>query len=46
MWLLVGLARAWVALRRQLRAALGDGPGGSTVIPDDEVLVAGSAGPG
>jgi Zn-dependent protease with chaperone function len=40
MWLLVGLARAWVALRRQLRAALGDGPGGSTVIPDDEVLVA------
>jgi Zn-dependent protease with chaperone function len=40
MWLLVGLARAWVALHRQLRATLGDGPGGSTVIPDDEVLVA------
>ena len=40
MWLLVGLARAWVALRRQLRAALGVGPGGSTVIPDDEVVVA------
>jgi hypothetical protein len=40
MWLLVGLARAWVGLRRQLRAALGAGPGGSTVIPDDEVVVA------
>jgi hypothetical protein len=40
MWLVVGLARAWVVLRRQLRAALGDGPGGSTVISDDEVLVA------
>jgi Zn-dependent protease with chaperone function len=39
MWLLVGLARAWVALRRQLRASF-DGPGGSTVITDDEVLVA------
>lgn len=40
MWLLVGLARAWVALRRQLRAALGVGPGGSTVIADEEVVVA------
>jgi Zn-dependent protease with chaperone function len=40
LWLLVGLARAWAALRRQLRAALGAGPGGSTVIPDDKVLVA------
>jgi hypothetical protein len=39
MWLLVGLARAWVALRRQLRAALGVGPGGSTVIPDEQVVV-------
>lgn len=40
MWLLVGLARAWVALRRQLRAALGAGPAGSTVVPDEEVVVA------
>jgi Zn-dependent protease with chaperone function len=40
MWLLVGLGRAWAALRRQLRSALGEGPGGSTVIPDDRVLVA------
>jgi hypothetical protein len=40
MWLILGLARAGVALRRQLRSALGDGPGGSTVILDDEVLVA------
>ena len=40
MWLLVGLARAWMMLRRQLRAALGDGPDGSTVIPHDQVVVA------
>jgi Zn-dependent protease with chaperone function len=40
MWLLVGLARAWVGLRRQLRGALGDGPGGSTVIAADDVVVA------
>ncbi|HKP21499.1 MAG TPA: M56 family metallopeptidase [Thermoleophilaceae bacterium] len=40
MWVLVGLARAWMALRRQLRTALGAGPGGSTVIDDDEVVVA------
>jgi Zn-dependent protease with chaperone function len=40
MWLVVGLARAWVGLRRQLRDALGDGPAGSTVIPDDKVVVA------
>jgi Zn-dependent protease with chaperone function len=40
MWLVVGLARAWVGLRRQLRGALGDGPAGSTVIPDDKVVVA------
>lgn len=40
MWVLVGLARAWMGLRRQLRAATGAGPDGSTVIPDDEVLVA------
>jgi Zn-dependent protease with chaperone function len=39
MWLLVGLARGWAALRHQLRAPLGAGPGGSTVIPDDKVLV-------
>jgi Zn-dependent protease with chaperone function len=40
MWLIVGLATAWVGLRRQLRGALGDGPGGSTVIADDQVVVA------
>jgi Zn-dependent protease with chaperone function len=40
MWLLLGLARAWAALRRQLRGALGEGPAGSTVVPDDKVLIA------
>lgn len=40
MWVVAGLARAWVALHRQLRTALGTGPGGSMVIDDDEVLVA------
>ena len=39
-WLLVGLARGWMRLRRQLHAAMGSGPDGSTVIPDDEVVVA------
>jgi Zn-dependent protease with chaperone function len=40
MWLLVGLLRAWLGLRRQLRSATGSGPDGSTVISDNEVLVA------
>jgi Zn-dependent protease with chaperone function len=40
MWLIVGLARAWMALRRQLGVALGAGPGGSTVISDEQVVVA------
>lgn len=40
MWLLLGLTRAWMGLRRELRAAMGSGPNGSTVISDDEVVVA------
>ena len=40
MWLGIGVARGWMALRRQLRAALGDGPAGSAVIQGEEVIVA------
>lgn len=40
LWLLVGLARGWLALRRKLGRALGAGPLGSLVVPDQRVLVA------
>lgn len=38
--LLFGLARGWVAVRRSLAGALGEGPFGSTVVRDQTVLVA------
>jgi hypothetical protein len=39
-WVLFGITRAWLALKVQLtRRTLGDGPLGSTVIEDDEVLI-------
>jgi Zn-dependent protease with chaperone function len=41
LWMLAGLARAWIALRVHLaRRALGLGPHGSTVVDDDEIVVA------
>lgn len=40
LWLAAGLARAWMALRRQLRRSLGRGPQGSTVVADERVVVA------
>jgi Zn-dependent protease with chaperone function len=39
-WTLFGLGRAWLALRRKLSHALGEGPFGSTVVLDDGVVVA------
>lgn len=39
LWVLFGLARAWLALRTKLRSAVGEGPLGSMVIADDEILV-------
>jgi Zn-dependent protease with chaperone function len=46
-WLLFGLARAWLALRRLLARHARRGPLGSTVVPDQRVLVAVTAlGPG
>lgn len=39
MWLIVGLMRAWVVLRRELRGSV-NGPAGSKVIPDEQVVVA------
>lgn len=39
LWLLFGLARAWLLLRVRLRRAVGVGPLGSTVIEDQDVVV-------
>jgi hypothetical protein len=39
-WVLFGIARAWLALRRLLGRALGAGPLGCTVISDERILVA------
>lgn len=39
LWLLFGLARAWLALRRKLGRALGEGPLGSLIVPDERILV-------
>jgi hypothetical protein len=40
LWLIFGLARAWLLLRARLRMAVGVGPLGSTVIEDPTVVVA------
>lgn len=39
-WLVVRQLRAWLELRRRLGAAVGPGPCGSTVLPDDGLLLA------
>jgi hypothetical protein len=39
-WLGLGLARGRIAVRRKLSAAIGPGPLGSTVVPDERVVVA------
>ena len=39
-WLGFALMRSWIALARLLRRAVGEGPGGSTVIRDPGLLVA------
>ena len=40
-WMLGGLGRAWVALRVHLaRRAVGTGPHGTTIVDDDEIVVA------
>jgi len=39
LWLLFGLARAWLVLRVKLSRAVGDGPLGSTIIEDDDIVV-------
>lgn len=39
LWLLFGLARAWLLLRASLRRAVGEGPLGSTIIDDTEIVV-------
>lgn len=39
LWLLFGLARGWLLLRTRLSRTLGEGPLGSTVIEDEEVVL-------
>lgn len=39
LWVLFGLARAWLLLRAKLRYAVGEGPLGSTIIADDEIVM-------
>ena len=38
-WALFGFARAWLAVRRRLRGAVGQGPHGSTIIEDSDIVV-------
>lgn len=40
LWLIFGLARAWLLLRASLRRAIGEGPLGSTIIEDPGIVVA------
>lgn len=40
LWLAIRLARAAISVRRELAQAIGPGPLGSTVVPDDRVVVA------
>ena len=40
LWLALGMARGWLSLHRQLRRPLGEGPWGSTVVPQTGILVA------
>ena len=39
LWMAFGLARAWLAMRSQLRRAVGSGPLGSAIIEDDDIVV-------
>ena len=39
-WLLFGMARAWMSVRRTLARTVGEGPLGSTVVADEEIVIA------
>jgi hypothetical protein len=39
-WLLFAVTRSWVTLTQLLRRAVGEGPGGSTVVHDSHLIVA------
>lgn len=39
-WLVFGMAKAWIRLRNTLAGAVGDGPLGSTIVADDDIVVA------
>jgi hypothetical protein len=39
LWLAGGLARAWLALRSRLARSIGEGPGGSTIVDGEQILV-------
>ncbi len=38
-WALFGLARAWLAVRRRIRCAVGRGPHGTTLIEDSDIVI-------
>jgi Zn-dependent protease with chaperone function len=39
LWLVGGLVRAWLALRRHLKTSIGEGPAGSTIVDEAQILV-------
>ncbi|MDQ3644676.1 MAG: M56 family metallopeptidase [Actinomycetota bacterium] len=39
LWMAFGFARAWLAMRSQLRGSVGRGPFGSTIIEDSDIVV-------
>ena len=39
-WLCFGMARAWIGVQRMLTRTLGEGPCGSTVVADEEIVIA------
>lgn len=40
LWLVGGLVRGWLALRRHLKRSVGEGPAGSTIVDEAQILVA------
>jgi hypothetical protein len=39
LWLVGGLVRAWLALRRHLKRSVSEGPAGSTIVDEAQILV-------
>ncbi len=39
LWLAFGLARVWLALRRRLARAIGEGPQGTTIVGEEHIVI-------